>query len=44
MLGHVDVDDAPAVMQEHDEDEQHAAREGRDRKEIDGDEGREVIG
>ena len=35
MLGDVDVNDPPALMHQHDEDEQDAARQGRDGEEID---------
>ena len=44
MLGDVEVEDAPAVVGEHDEDEQHAQARGGNREEIDGDEVPDVIG
>jgi hypothetical protein len=37
MVRDVDMNDPPPVMQQHDEDEQDAAREGRYREEIDRD-------
>ena len=40
MLGDVDVNDPPAVMHQHDEDEQDSAREGRYGEEIDRDRSR----
>jgi hypothetical protein len=44
MLGDIDVEDAAAVVGEHDEDEQHAPARGGNREEIDGDEVPDVIG
>jgi hypothetical protein len=44
MLGHVEVDDAPAMVGEHDEDEEHAQARSGDREEIDGDQVPDVIG
>jgi hypothetical protein len=44
MLGDVEVDDAPAMVSEHDEDEEHPQARGGDREEIEGDEVRDVIG
>ena len=38
MLGDIEVEDAPAVVGEHDEDEQNAQARGGNSKEIDGDE------
>jgi hypothetical protein len=43
MLRDVDVHDPPAVMHQHDEDEQDSAREGRYGKEIDRDQRGDVI-
>jgi hypothetical protein len=40
----VHVDDAAAVMRQHDEHEQHAERGGRDREEVDGGELGDLIG
>jgi hypothetical protein len=37
VLGHVKVDDPPAVVGEHDEDEQDALARGGHREEVDGD-------
>jgi hypothetical protein len=39
MLGDIEVEDAPAVVGKHDEDEQNAQARGGNREEIDGDEG-----
>jgi hypothetical protein len=44
MLGDIEVEDAPAVVGEHDEDEQHAQARGGNREEIDRDEVPDVIG
>ena len=44
MLGDIEVEDAPAVVGEHDEDEQNAQARGRNSEEIDGDEVPDVIG
>ena len=44
MLGHVEVDDAPAVMGEHDENEEDAEAGGRHGEEIDRDQVEEVVG
>ena len=44
MLGDIEVEDTPAVVGEHDEDEQHAQARGGNREEIDGDEVSDVIG
>src|SRR5882762_10678187 len=44
MLGDVEVEDAPAGVGEHDEDEQNAQARGGNREEIDGDEVPDVIG
>ena len=38
MLGHVEVDDAAAMVGEHDENEEHAQADGGYREEIEGDE------
>ena len=44
MLGDIEVEDAPAVVGEHDEDEQNAQARGGNSKEIDGDEVPDMIG
>src|SRR5207249_9133618 len=44
MLGDIEVEDAPAVVGKHDEDEQNAQARGGNREEIDGDEVPDVIG
>src|SRR6266404_7993559 len=44
MLGDIEVEDAPAVVGEHDEDEQNAQARGGTSEEIDGDEVPDVIG
>ena len=44
MLGHVEVNDAPAMVREHDENEEDAQARGGDGEEIDGDEVPDVIG
>ena len=44
MLGDIEVEDAPPVVGEHDEDEQDAQARGGNREEIDGDEVPDVIG
>jgi hypothetical protein len=44
MLGDIEVEDAPPVVGEHDEDEQDAQARGGDGEEIDGDEVADVIG
>jgi hypothetical protein len=38
MLGDIEVEDAPAVVGKHDEDEQHTQPRGGNREEVDGDE------
>jgi hypothetical protein len=43
VLGHVEVDDAPAMVSEHDEDEEYSQARGGDREEIEGDQVRDVI-
>jgi len=43
MLGDIEVEDAPAVVGEHDEDEQYAQARGGNREEIDRDEVPDVI-
>jgi len=43
-LGHVEVEDAPAMVGEHDEDEEHTQTSGGHREEIDGDEVPDVVG
>ena len=43
MLGDIEVEDAPAFVGEHDEDEQDSQARGGDREEIDGDEVPDVI-
>src|SRR5437899_1597336 len=44
MLGDVEVEDAPALVGEHNEDEEHPQASSRDREEIDGDQIPDVIG
>src|SRR5467141_823738 len=44
MLGDIEMEDAPAVVGEHDEDEQNAQARGANSEEIDGDEVSDVIG
>src|SRR5882762_8206271 len=44
MLGDIEMEDAPAVVGEHDEDEQNAQARGGNSEEIDGDEVSDVIG
>jgi len=44
MLGDIEVEDAPAVVGKHDEDEQHTQPRGGNREEVDGDEVPDVIG
>src|SRR5437016_6291579 len=43
MLGNVEVEDAPAIVSEHDEDEQDAQARGRNSEEIEGDQIRDVM-
>jgi hypothetical protein len=44
VLGHVAMDDLPAMVGEHDEDEEHPQARGGDREEIEGDQVPEVVG
>jgi hypothetical protein len=44
VLGHVEVDDAPAMVSEHDENEEHAHTRSGHREEIEGDQVPDVIG
>jgi len=44
MLGDVEVDDAPAVVSEHDENKEDAQARGRHREEIEGDEIADMVG
>src|SRR5256712_3824320 len=44
VLGHVEVDDAPAVVSEHDENKEDAQAHGWHRKEIEGDEIADMVG
>ncbi len=44
VLGHVEVDDAPAVVSEHDENEEHAQARGGHREEIEGDQVPHMVG
>jgi hypothetical protein len=44
VLGHVEVDDAPAMVSEHDEDEQDAQASGRNGEEVDRDEVADMVG
>jgi len=43
-LGHVEVEDAPAVMGEHDEDEEHAQASAGSCEEVDGDDVPKMVG
>jgi len=43
VLGHVEVDDAPAVVGEHDENEEHAQARGGHREEIEGDQASDMV-
>jgi hypothetical protein len=43
-LGHVEVNDAPAMVSEHDENEKDAQTRGGDREEIEGDEISDMVG
>jgi hypothetical protein len=44
VFGRVEVDDAPAMVGEHDEDEEHPQACGGDREEIEGDQVWDVVG
>jgi hypothetical protein len=44
VLGHVEVDDAPAMGSKHDEDEEHPQARGGDREDIEGGQIPDVIG
>jgi Integrase core domain len=44
VLGHVEVDDAPAIVNKHDEDEKHSHARAGDREEVDGDQVPDVVG
>jgi hypothetical protein len=44
VLGHVEVDDPPAMVGEHDEDEQDAQARGGHGEEIDGDQVSDMVG
>jgi hypothetical protein len=44
VLGDVEVDNAPAVVSEHDENEEDAQARGGDREEVEGDQVLDVIG
>jgi hypothetical protein len=44
MLGHVEVEDAPAMVGEDDENEEHAQVRDGHREEIDGDEVPDMVG
>jgi hypothetical protein len=44
MFGHVEVEDAPAVVGEHDEDEENAEPSGGNSEEIDRDQVSDMIG
>src|SRR2546421_11781494 len=44
VLGHVEVDDAPAVVSEHDENKEDAQAHARHREEIEGDEIADMVG
>jgi hypothetical protein len=43
MLGHVEVQDAPPMVGEHDQDEEHAPVSGGHREEVDGDQVADVV-
>ncbi len=43
VLGHVEVDDAPAMVSEHDENEEHAQARGGHREEIEGDQASDMV-
>ena len=43
MLGHIEVEDAPAVVGEHDEDEEDAQARGGQREEVESDEVAETV-
>jgi len=44
MLGHVEVDDAPAMVSEHDENEEDAQARSGNREEIEGDQIPDMVG
>ena len=44
MLGHVEAEDAPTVVGEHDENEEDAQARGRQREEVDSDEVADMVG
>ncbi len=44
VFGHVEVDDAPAMVSKHDEDEEHSHARAGDREEVDGDQVPDVVG
>jgi hypothetical protein len=44
MLGHVEVNDAPAVVSEHDENKENAQARGRHREEVEGDQIAGMVG
>src|SRR5690348_13895300 len=44
VLGHVEVDDAPAVVSEHDENKEDAQARGGHREEIEGDQIADMVG
>ena len=44
VLGHVEVEDAPAVVSEHDENKEDTQARGGDREEIDGDQMTDMVG
>ena len=43
VLGHVEVDNAPAMVSEHDENEEHAQARGGHREEIEGDQASDMV-
>ena len=44
VLGHVEVDNPPAMVSEYDENEEHAQARGGHREEIEGDQARDMVG
>src|SRR2546426_9841013 len=44
VLGHVEVDNAPAMVSEYDENEEHAQPRGGHREEIEGDQALDMVG
>jgi hypothetical protein len=44
VLGHIEVDDTPAMVGEHNEDEEHPQAGSGDREEIEGDQVADMVG